>query len=99
MLVNNLTESPTFHNGFELPNSPPIDTCGGAGVDRVVTSSYLRLSFGVSVSGLNFTLPFTLPFVQTFAYAFPADFGVWQIDNLSAQNGPGGGWAFSYAAC
>jgi len=35
-------------------------------------------------------------YTATWSYWFPPDFGTWQIDNLSAPGGPGGGWAFNF---
>ncbi|MGC2034334.1 MAG: hypothetical protein WA761_02675 [Thermoplasmata archaeon] len=47
----------------------------------------------------NFSVPYVLPFTEQYTYTFPANFGTWQVDNLSAPGGPGGGWAFSYSPC
>ena len=90
-----------FSNGFQAANSENISTCGGPAQSLpLVTSNYLTLWAHFASGGQNYTIPFTLHLVESqFHYWFPANFGMWQVDNLSAPGGPGGGWAFSYSPC
>jgi hypothetical protein len=90
-----------FSNGFNVANSAKVSTCGASSESiPMVTSSYLSLSASFEWAGQNQSVEFTLPILQSvFHYAFPANYGTWQVDNLSAPGGPGGGWAFSYSPC
>lgn len=103
-LMYNFTTSPgnstsIFYQGFAQANSPTISTCGGPA--RVVTVRSVSLDTWVAFEweGVQHLAPLNLSIHQTFSFAFPADFGMWQIDNLSVPGGPGGGWAFSYSPC
>lgn len=97
----NLTiQSPAwFNNSFFAANSASISTCGGALVSTTVHASGLSIKLKFDVAGQTHWLPTVLPFWEQFTYQFPANFGTWQVDNLSASGGPGGGWAFSYSPC
>jgi len=86
-------------NGFVQENSRNISTCGGATQWVAVTAPKLTVWIPFSVGGESTIVPYTLPSEQVFRYWFPADYGIWQVDNLSAPGGPGGGWAFSYSPC
>jgi hypothetical protein len=90
-----------FSNGFQSANWENISTCGGTAQKLpLVFATYLTLSAHFAWGGENHAVPFNLPMVSSqFEYEFPADFGTWQVDNLSAPGGPGGGWAFSYSPC
>jgi len=88
-----------FSNGFTDANAPSISTCGAPAREIPLVSSHLSLWVLFSSNGVNRTVEFTVPVVTDFSYWLPADFGTWQIDNLSAPGGPGGGWAFSYTSC
>ncbi len=91
--------TPWWNNAFGGPNSPEITTCGGSGLNYSVRSTGLALAFPWSVGGRITQVPYLLPFAQSYEYSFPPNFGTWQVDNLSAPGGPGGGWAFSYSPC
>ena len=89
-----------FSNGFQAANSQNISTCGGSSQSIPVSSMHLTLWAHFTSGGANHTAPFNVPIVvSAFHYWFPANFGTWQVDNLSAPGGPGGGWAFSYSPC
>lgn len=89
-----------FNNSFSAANQPNVTTCGRqAEWLSLTSSSSLQTWLLLTVDGKNYSIPYEFTFVQTFHYSFPADFGTWQIDNLSAPGGPGGGWAFSYSPC
>jgi hypothetical protein len=89
-----------FDNSFSHPNRSNITTCSGPAQSLpLVQSDYLDVSFPVTIGGQNLSIPYELTVQQTFHYWFPANFGIWQVDNLSAPGGPGGGWAFSYSPC
>ena len=91
--------STIFWNGFHSANSPSVSTCGGGAETAFVRSNLLKTGVPFRWNGQQFTVTMTLPVVQDFTYRFPANFGTWQIDNLSASGGPGGGWAFAYSPC
>ena len=90
-----------FNNSFSGANEASISTCNTSAksVSLTENSDYLSVSIQFSWNGRNFTGPMTLPFIESYQYWFPADFGTWQVDNLSAPGGPGGGWAFAYSPC
>jgi len=89
----------TVSNGFYGNNSPSISTCGRAIASNSASSSQFEVRVPVTIGGSQYNLPYVLPVQETFHYWFPANFGTWQVDNLSAPGGPGGGWAFSYSPC
>ena len=86
-----------FDNAYGDANVAAISTCGGPSRSLTpILSSYLSVWFPVTVQGKNLTVPFVIPVAESYHYWFPANFGTWDVDNLSAPGGPGGGWAFSY---
>jgi hypothetical protein len=87
-----------FDNSFVGANENDISTCNTSArwVTLPANSNSLAISIGFSLGGQNLAAPLILPFVESFHYWFPANFGTWQVDNLSAPGGPGGGWAFNY---
>lgn len=86
----------TFANGFTAANSPDVSTCGDPARAVPVNSTYLTLWVNFNFQGIH-TVLFHMPLIEEeFVYSFPANFGTWAIDNLSAPGGPGGGWAFDY---
>ena len=87
---------PTWNNSYFQSNSPSISTCGADAENQSVSTQGLPLAFSFNLSHHSETVQAILPFEETFHYHFPADFGTWQVDNLSAPGGPGGGWAFDY---
>ncbi len=93
------TQTPQFNNAFTASNGVSISTCGGPGKTLPVRTLGLTIGFPTPNNSSGPTLLYWLPFQQFFNYTFPANFGVWQVDNLSSPGGPGGGWAFSYAPC
>lgn len=89
-----------FSNGFVSPTESAVTTCGGPSTAIQVNAMSLSLAYRFSFDGRNISEPLDVPLVGAhFEYTFPANFGSWQIDNLSAPGGPGGGWAFSYSPC
>lgn len=100
VITPNGNSSPSFENSYISANSPSVSTCGGPPFMRpMIISSRLTLDFPVEIDGRNYTVPYDLPVEQLFNYTFPANFGTWQIDNLSTPGERGGGWAFSYSPC
>lgn len=91
----------SFQNGFAQPNTANVTTCDATATSAPgVISKFLTLWVTFSETGHSHTVSFRTPLVETvYHYWFPANFGTWQIDNLSAPGGPGGGWAFSYSPC
>jgi hypothetical protein len=86
----------TFNNSFSVSNAPDITTCGGNSTTRSVNGVHMSIGVPFAVDGLTVIAPFALSLTERFTYTFPAEFGTWAIDNLSAHGGPGGGWAFDY---
>ncbi len=87
-----------FDNGFTNATGL-LSTCGTAAAVRHVASTHIEVGLLVKVLGQWQLIYDELNVTSSFTYSFPADTGTWQIDNLSAPGGPGGGWAFSYAPC
>jgi hypothetical protein len=103
-LMYNFTTSPgnstsLFHQGFIQANAPPVSTCGGPAQIVPVRSLSLDTWIPFEWGGAEQLASLALPIAQAFSFEFPANFGTWQVDNLSAPGGPGGGWAFSYSPC
>jgi hypothetical protein len=100
----NLSSAPNdssfyFSNGFHTANVQNVSTCGGPARSIPAQSPQFIVWIPFSSNGKSHTVPFVVPSSQIFNYWFPANFGTWQVDNLSAPGGPGGGWAFSYSPC
>lgn len=86
---------------YVTDNAGNLTTCGGAGVWRNFSSNDLRFEAGFSTtfnvkSFQESSATLFGPLTDRYSYRFPANFGTWAIDNLSAPGGPGGGWAFDY---
>lgn len=99
---NGSVERPTayYENGFTVSNMPNISTCGGPAQVRVSVSKSLTLWYPYNDTGTVRLVPVTTTtVVNTYTYVFPANFGTWEVDNLSAPGGPGGGWSFAYSPC
>jgi|SRR5271157_1292535 len=95
--LNGQTQSPAFFdNGFTVQTTASISTCSAGEQVLPVATQGLPATFQVNVNNRTYQLPYELPFTEKFTYTFPANFGTWQIDNLSAPGGPGGGWAFNF---
>jgi hypothetical protein len=88
-----------FSNAYEAGNDGNVSTCGGPARWIPFESPHLTVWVQLGPLSGNATVPIVLPFPMEFNYWFPANFGTWQVDNLSAAGGPGGGWAFSYSPC
>ncbi len=99
--VEGINPTTRYSNGFTTENMPNITTCGSStSVVESTTSDYLAMKFAFNDSGTIRYVPYDLTIiVDTFTYTFPANFGTWEVDNLSAPGGPGGGWAFAYYPC
>jgi hypothetical protein len=91
--------SSKIENGFAAANHANVSTCGLPETTLSMTSSFLTTWVTFRTGGTNQTVAVVFPFVQSFEYEFPENYGTWQVDNLSAPGGPGGGWAFSYSPC
>jgi hypothetical protein len=87
-----------YNNSYSSETSI-ISTCGTGGVVRSVRSNHVdvRLYFQLNGTSKNLLVPFETS--TNYTYFFPANTGIWRVDNLSAPGGPGGGWAFSYSPC
>jgi hypothetical protein len=87
-----------FSNGFRDATGE-ISTCGGSAVGRNLTSTHIEVGVQFRANGATHTADVTIDVSTHYEYRFPANGGSWEIDNLSAPGGPGGGWAFSYIPC
>ena len=90
----------TLQNGFAQPNAANVTTCGGSARSVPgVTSTFLTQWVSFIEGGQTHTVALPVPLIESvYHYLFPANFGTWQVDNLSAPGGPGGGWAFNFVA-
>lgn len=86
-------------NGFSLANHDPVSTCGSGAASRWTNSTSFVATVPIASGASLANESYTFPFFDSFHYWFPANSGTWQVDNLSAPGGPGGGWAFSYSPC
>jgi hypothetical protein len=87
-----------FNNSFYRATQF-VDTCG-AGQERLgLASTHLSITIPVEIDGQGIPISTTVNVLSNYTYTFPANGGVWAVDNLSAPGGPGGGWAFSYTPC
>jgi len=91
--------SPVFIDNFAVANRGNVSTCGTSAQNLLTFATSVAVRIPFSVGNQNYTLAYTIPFLLSYHYLFPGNFGTWQIDNLSAPGGPGGGWAFSYSPC
>ncbi len=88
-----------FANGFMQSNMPAVSTCGKPTQTLNVTSQSFDVTAMFQTIHGPVSVTFPIQSLETFSYYFPANGGTWQVDNLSAPGGPGGGWAFSYSPC
>lgn len=89
-----------FNNGFHSDNAANVSTCGRPAQSvPSVASGHLSVWFPITIAGKILRVPYVIPVLESYHYDFPANFGTWQVDNLTAPGGPGGGWAFSYSPC
>lgn len=97
---SNVSRVAFINNSFSQANSQNISTCGAPALTRPFQSDFLTVDIPFTIDGQTIALPYVLPFTESFNYTFPANGGVWQVDNLAIGPGaPGGGWAFSYSPC
>jgi hypothetical protein len=94
--TNGSAPPPLFYDARFSTATSTLTTCGGGPVTQDVVSSYIRVGVGFEYDSQWVVAGYTIPVVTYFIYEFPANTGSWAIDNLSADGGPGGGWAFSY---
>jgi len=98
--ASNLSKVVYFSNAFDSANAPNVTTCGGGRTVRSVLTYHDSIDLPFDVNGTQFIAPYELTWAQNFTYEFPANFGTWAVDDLSAAGGPGGGWAFDFlGAC
>lgn len=98
-----------FTDAFESINDQSVSTCGRGAKEVNVTSPGLDFQIPFQTTSGRVLIDSTaygvgrssIPgFEMNFTYFFPADFGTWQIDNLTiGPNAPGSGLAFSYLTC
>ncbi len=91
--------SAVFANAFVAANHAPVSTCGSIAQSVSVSSALFEISLSVTGPMGVITTSAIVVSLENFTYHFPANGGTWQVDNLSAPGGPGGGWAFSYSSC
>ena len=98
-----------FHDAYVTDNDGEVSTCGRGATEINLTSTSIdyQIPF-VSHAGVILidSIAYGLPpasspgWGENFTYFFPADFGIWQIDNLTmGPNASGFGLAFSYSPC
>ncbi len=97
----NDSSSVIFGDRFLASNTDAIDTClSSSPVERSISASTITVGLPVRLPDGGATVPVTLPVTTTLHYWFPAHFGIWLLDDLSA-NGylPGAGLAFEFHNC
>lgn len=94
--TSNLSAVVYLNNGFTLANDPNVSTCAGLPVTKNVSTTHVSIGIPFEVSGLTVVGPFDVPWMESYTYHFPANYGTWAVENLSAPGGPGGGWAFAF---
>ncbi len=87
-----------FYNQFYSVTSE-LSTCGTNSSVQTVKSNHIQVGIEFQYFGSSHIVNVTLKEPTSYRYVFPANTGIWAIDNLSAPGGPGGGWAFSYSPC
>jgi len=97
--VNLSGTTPVYANNSFYHATGTVSTCGQGGKSLGLTAARIWVSVPFEYEGLTHFLNTTIPIIAHYQYYFPPDGGVWEVDNLSAPGGPGGGWAFSYSPC
>ena len=98
-LSSSFAESPVvpiWNNSFYSDNFGVVSTCGTGSLTRTSLTFGLNLTLTFDWNGTAMEIAHSFPFEEKFSYTFPANFGSWDVDNLSADDGPSGGWAFDY---
>ena len=89
-----------FNNSFTTANRMSVSTCGLGSLVLPIVATGLTIYIHANFDGGPLSIPYVLPVQESYNYTFPANFGVWQIDDLAIGPGaPGGGLAFSYSPC
>ncbi len=98
-----------FHDAYVSDNDGNVSTCGRGSTEINVTSTHLDFQIPFSTARGTILINSTMygigesyfsGFEWNFTYSFPANFGTWQIDNLTiGPNAPGSGLAFSFLPC
>jgi len=89
-----------FNLNFSAPNSPEVNTCGEAETHLSEYSPEITLNFPFSWGSQHALASAELPVALWLNYTFPANAGVWQIDNLDLGPDPSGtGLAFVFSPC
>lgn len=86
----------SISNAYTVANHEPVSTCGTSASSTWTVSTHFMVGVPVPQGAAANIYTVSLDIQEDFHYWFPSDFGTWQIDNLSAPGGPGGGWAFNY---
>ncbi len=90
------TGGPVYYSNGFYHETASISTCGTGSVVRGLTSLSFTVSIPFPYHGTQHLVNATIYQHTDFRYVFPSNGGSWAVDNLSAPEGPGGGWAFSY---
>lgn len=92
----NWSNGPTYLYSQFYRATSVLSTCATNTSVQTSRSDHITVGIGFSYGGTNHTVTTTINIDTSYRYVFPANTGVWLIDNLSAPGGPGGGWAFSF---
>jgi hypothetical protein len=95
----NTSGGPVYFNDRFSKASITISTCGAVTAIRGLTSTHITVGIPFVYQGVSHVAYTILDITTHYRYVFPANGGIWAVDNLSAPGGPGGGWAFSYSPC
>ena len=77
-----------FNNSFEIANAPDVSTCGGPRQQIPVCDRRAAREAPLHGKRAEFLCPVRAPIHGPYTYTFPANFGTWQVDNLSAPGWP-----------
>lgn len=92
--------SAEFSNGFVSANAMSISTCGVPAKVVNFTSTSFEVSLVPTGSQEPTPVEVNVASMETFSYRFPANGGVWMVDDLQENLGlRGPGLAFSWRAC
>jgi hypothetical protein len=98
-----------FHDSYVRDNDGAVSTCGRGPTEINLTTTVFDFQIpfvtrnGIVVVDSNayhFGPTSLFGYGENFTYFFPANFGTWEIDNLTmGPDAPGSGLAFSYSPC
>jgi hypothetical protein len=87
-----------FNDSFSSSHASSMNVCEGGMGGTVATSTYLSFRIPFEFRGSEHVLSVTINELTNYTYTFGAK-GVFEVDELSSFDGPGGGDSFMYTPC